>query len=70
MSDVPRNDQDQTNAGRNPREGIEEPPDLTDEDEEALNRVWAKIAAEENLTAAPRKPVDDKTDGPGQDPVS
>jgi len=46
------NDRDR-NGGQSGRpRGIEQPPDLTDEDEEALNRVWARIAAEDKAREA------------------
>jgi hypothetical protein len=40
-------------ASQSPR-GIEQPPDLTDEDDAALDRAWARIAAEDKAKEAAR----------------
>ena len=35
--------------------GIEQPPDLTDDDDEILNRIWARIAAEDKAKEAAKR---------------
>lgn len=44
--------------GPNPfgTEGIEEPPELTDEDEEILDRCWAALAEERGVVQIPNQP--------------
>lgn len=40
-------------ADENEKKSVEQPPELTDEDETILDRVWAEIAREEAEKAKP-----------------
>ena len=59
MSDDRNDEQEHEPLDKRTRRGYEQPPELDDEDEAALDRAWEKIRREDEERRQPEKPWDD-----------